>query len=189
MAIHLVLASKSPRRKEILQAAGISFDIITADTPEDYPEGLAVKEIPVHIATNKALAVARLVDRQSTVLAADTIVALDQQILGKPKDLDQAAAFLRLLSGKTHQVITGVCILDQGQKICLQQTTQVCFLPITDAQIQYYVEKYKPLDKAGAYAIQEWIGMVGIAGIEGDYYNVVGLPIARVSATLSDLRP
>ena len=183
----LILASGSPRRKELLEALGIEFSVQTADTPEDYPLGLPVMEIPVHIANNKAKAVAALNNMHDIVLAADTIVTLAGQVLGKPKDADEAKSFLRLLSGKTHQVITGVCLYYEGQPHGFAIKTDVHFINLTAEQINFYVEQYKPMDKAGAYGIQEWIGMVGVDEIHGDYYNVVGLPVSAVEKALAAL--
>ncbi|HTN37575.1 MAG TPA: Maf family nucleotide pyrophosphatase [Arachidicoccus sp.] len=185
----IILASKSPRRKQLLEAAGIPFTIQTADTAEDYPSDMDTEEIAVHIAVNKARAVAALIKDNSPILAADTIVAIDGQVLGKPRDLIQAVEYLRLLSGKTHQVITGVCIWHQGIPTTFSVQTEVRFHPLRDDQISYYVEKYQPLDKAGAYGVQEWIGLTGIHSIQGDYYNVVGLPVSRVIRALENLDP
>ena len=183
----LILASGSPRRKQLLEAIGISFSVQTADTKEDYPAGLPVMEIPVHIATAKAVAVAKLGNDHNIVLAADTIVALEGQVLGKPADAEQARTFLKLLSGKTHEVITGVCLFYDGQPHSVAVKTDVHFVELTAAQINYYITRYKPLDKAGAYGIQEWIGMVGIDSIQGDYYNVMGLPVNTVNKALQAL--
>jgi len=183
----LILASGSPRRKQLLEALGLPFTVQTADTAEDYPDGLSIVEIPIHIATNKAKAVAALQAADAIILAADTIVALDGQVLGKPEDTTQAKSFLRRLSGKTHQVVTGVCLYYNGTAHCFAVKTDVHFTALTDQQISYYVENYAPLDKAGAYGIQEWIGMVGIDHIEGDYYNVVGLPVSAVKKALDNI--
>jgi septum formation protein len=183
----LILASGSPRRKELLEALGIEFSVQTANTPEDYPLDLAVMDIPVHIATSKAKAVAALDNAQNIVLAADTIVVLEGRVLGKPKDADEAKSFLNLLSGKTHQVFTGVCLYYDGAPHGFAIKTDVHFTKLTAEQINFYVAQYNPLDKAGAYGIQEWIGMVGIDEIHGDYYNVVGLPVSAVSKALTTL--
>ncbi|SEA55274.1 septum formation protein [Arachidicoccus rhizosphaerae] len=182
-----ILASGSPRRKQLLEALGIAFSVQTADTPEDYPKGLSTEEIPVHIAINKAKAVAALQTSPAVILAADTIVALDDQILGKPVDACQARSFLRSLSGRTHQVVTGVCLYYQDTPHGFAVKTDVHFNLLTDDDINYYVDKYAPMDKAGAYGIQEWIGMVGIDYIRGDYYNVVGLPVSAVKKRLDAL--
>lgn len=184
---NLILASGSPRRKQLLEAIGIPFTIQTADTPEDYPEGLPVIDIPVHIATNKAKAVAGITAPGSIILAADTIVTIENTVLGKPGDPEEAKSFLRRLSGKTHQVITGVCLYYDSQPHGFAVSTDVHFTALSDAQISYYVDHFAPMDKAGAYGIQEWIGMVGIDQIHGDYYNVVGLPVSTVKKALTAL--
>lgn len=180
----IILASQSPRRKELLLLAEINFDVVVANTDESYPEGLTFEETAIHIATNKALAVAKKVDNSETILAADTIVICNNKIIGKPEDKDDAIAILMALAGNTHQVITGVCILKEGKINSFADVTTVHFHKLSLVQIIYYVDKYKPYDKAGAYAIQEWIGAVGIKKIEGDFYNVMGLPISRVVEAL-----
>jgi septum formation protein len=179
MTSPLILASKSPRRKQLLEMAEVQFTIQTKDTAEDYPAHMPAEEVPVYIALQKALAVQEdfLEER---ILAADTIVLLDNQIIGKPVDRLDAIRILSMLSGQTHQVITGVVLLDGKQKIEFSDTTEVEFHPLRLEQITSYVDKYKPYDKAGAYAIQEWIGAIGIKRINGCYYNVMGLPISRV---------
>ena len=183
----LILASGSPRRKQLLEAIGLPFSIQTAETPEDYPEGLSVMDIPVYIATNKAKAVAGTTDIANIILAADTIVALEGTVLGKPGDPAEAKAFLRMLSDKTHQVITGVCLYYGGAPHGFAVKTDVHFTALSEDQIDYYVDHFAPMDKAGAYGIQEWIGMVGIDTIQGDFYNVVGLPVCAVKKALQSL--
>lgn len=193
----LILASGSPRRKQLLEAIGIPFTVQTADTPENYPEAMAVMDIPVYIATNKARAVAtQITDSRDSatndhidtiILAADTIVAIDNKILGKPSGPDEAKYFLKMLSGKTHQVITGVCLYYEGTPHGFAIKTDVHFTTLTNDQISYYVDHFAPMDKAGAYGIQEWIGMIGIDKINGDYYNVVGLPVCAVKKALHPL--
>jgi septum formation protein len=185
----IILASQSPRRKELLHLAEINFDVMVANTDESYPEGLSFEETAIHIATNKALAVAERTDKMQTILAADTIVVCNDKIIGKPVDREDAIAILMALSGNTHQVITGVCILKDEKINSFADTTTVHFHEISLVQIIYYVDKYKPYDKAGAYAIQEWIGAIGIKKVEGDFYNVMGLPISRVVVALSSLNP
>jgi septum formation protein len=175
----IILASQSPRRRELLHLAEIDFEVIVANTDESYPAGLSFEETAMHIAKNKALVVAKNnVDR--TILAADTIVVCNNKIIGKPIDREDAIAILTQLSGNVHDVITGVCILQNEEEILFADSTTVSFHSLTQEQIIFYVDKYKPYDKAGAYAIQEWIGAVGIKKIEGDFYNVMGLPISRV---------
>ena len=182
----LILASGSPRRKQLLEASGLNFTIKTADICEDYPEDLSILDIPIHIASNKAKAVAAMSAKEVIILAADTIVSLNGKVLGKPKDASEAAEYLRLLSGNTHQVITGVCIYNHLKSEAFSVKTDVHFLELSESQISYYIEHYKPFDKAGAYGIQEWIGMIGIDEIHGDYYNVMGLPVSAVCKALAD---
>jgi septum formation protein len=177
-----VLASQSPRRKQLLEWAEIDFEIIVEPTEETYPPGLIPQDIAVYIAAQKAVAVRGKTDK--TIIAADTIVVLGTDIIGKPKDRDDAVAILQKLSGRQHKVITGVVIIGGGKKVAFADVTDVVFHPLTKAQLEFYVDKYKPYDKAGAYAIQEWIGVVGIKHIEGDFYNVMGLPVSRVVQAL-----
>jgi septum formation protein len=183
----IILASQSPRRKQLLEWAEVPFEIIVADTEELYPQHLPVEEIAVHIARNKALAVRqKLLEGFKTlqelppILAADTIVVLQNEIIGKPKNREDAINILSRLSGNHHKVITGVVILNKEEEISFADVTDVEFNTLTKEQIEFYVDKYKPYDKAGAYAIQEWIGVVGIKTINGDFYNVMGLPVSKV---------
>jgi septum formation protein len=185
----IILASGSPRRKQLLEWAEIKFEIITRDTPETWPAGMPTSEVPIHIARNKALAVQKAVASPTSntsrfasplFIAADTVVVLDDNIIGKPQDRDDAISILTSLSGKRHEVITGVAILRGTREHTFADTTSVWFYDLTTAEITAYVDRYKPFDKAGAYAIQEWIGVVGIRRIEGDFYNVMGLPVSRV---------
>ena len=188
-----ILASQSPRRKTLLEWAEIPFEIIVSDIDESYPTSLAIEEVPVYIAKNKALAVKEmilstkpaLVDQ--CIIAADTVVVLDQTIIGKPTNKQEAIESLLSLSGQTHKVITGVVLLHQGQEISFSETTLVEFHTLTPEQIEFYVDKYKPYDKAGGYAIQEWIGVVGIKKITGDFYNVMGLPVSKLVQKIKQL--
>jgi septum formation protein len=183
----LILASRSPRRSQLLQWAEVDFEIVVQDTDESFDPVMPVTEVPVHIARNKALAIqGQAAYRQRLILAADTIVVLENDIIGKPKDRDDAVQIISRLSGATHTVITGVVLLNQNKEVSFHDTTKVTFHPLTRAQIEWYVDKYQPYDKAGAYAIQEWIGVVGIKCIEGDFYNVMGLPVSRVVQALKN---
>jgi septum formation protein len=188
-----ILASQSPRRKTLLEWAEIPFEIIVSDTDEFYPTNLAIEEVPVFIAKNKALAVKEIILStkpalaNGCIIAADTVVVLDQKIIGKPSNRAQAIESLLALSGQTHQVITGVVLLYQGQEISFSETTLVEFHTLTIEQIEFYVDKYKPYDKAGGYAIQEWIGVVGIKKITGDFYNVMGLPVSTLVQKIKQL--
>jgi septum formation protein len=180
MKTPVILASQSPRRKQLLEWAEVEFSVVVADTDESFPETLSCAEIAIHIAKNKALAVLEKIDGGSTIIAADTIVVCENKIIGKPKDREDAINIISQLSGKTHEVITGVYIHKPDQVIAFSDMTKVSFYELTQAQIEFYVDKYKPYDKAGAYAIQEWIGVVGISSIVGDFYNVMGLPVSKV---------
>ena len=159
--------------------AEIDFKVLIADVDETNPAGMPGEEVPLFLARKKADAVAHLVN-DAIVIAADTVVLLDSLILGKPRDEDDAKTILKQLSGRMHKVVTGVCIRKNEQEIGFSTTTEVYFRPLTSAQIEHYVLRYQPYDKAGAYAIQEWIGVTGIEKINGDYYNVMGLPIGDV---------
>jgi len=190
----IILASQSPRRKQLLEWAEVSFQVVSQFTDESFPADMPIEDIPVHIARNKALATqAYLKDAfharhaDEPVLAADTIVVLDNEVINKPCDLEEAVAMLQKLSGRSHRVITGVVILDGDKEISFADITEVEFHSLSESQIRFYVEKYQPLDKAGAYAIQEWIGVVGIRSIKGDFYNVMGLPVSRVLQSLHQL--
>jgi septum formation protein len=191
-ALNIVLASQSPRRKQLMEWAEVNFDVIAPVTDEAYPATLPVEEVPVYIARNKALAVKNgyeynRYDIQSPIVAADTIVVLNNQIIGKPESRNDAIRILSSLSGKRHQVITGVVILTAEKEVSFADITSVWFHELTEEQISFYVDKYEPYDKAGAYAIQEWIGVTGIKSIEGDFYNVMGLPVSRVLQALQTL--
>ncbi|MBK7435112.1 MAG: septum formation protein Maf [Chitinophagaceae bacterium] len=187
----IILASQSPRRKQLLEWAEVPFEVVVRHTDESYPETLAVEDIAVHIARNKALAVKahiKAVDNlhwhDHPILAADTIVVLNGAVIGKPADRNDALDILSRLSGQEHRVITGVVILEQENEIAFSDTTTVRFHELTNEQIEFYVDKYKPYDKAGAYAIQEWIGVIGIKQVNGDFYNVMRLPVSRVVQAL-----
>jgi septum formation protein len=181
----IILASQSPRRKQLLEWAEIPFEIVVKETDESYPQDLNVDQVAIHIARNKSLAVQNMVASGSIVLAADTIVVLNDRIIGKPKDRDDAISILNDLSGQKHLVITGVVIRSNGNEIAFADTTEVYFHQLSLSEIEFYVDKYKPYDKAGAYAIQEWIGVVGIKSVSGDFYNVMGLPVSRVVRELN----
>jgi septum formation protein len=188
-----ILASQSPRRKTLLEWAEIPFEIIVSDIDESYPSSLSIEEVPVYIAKNKALAVKEIIIStkpalvNQCIIAADTVVVLGQTIIGKPTNKQEAIESLLSLSGQTHKVITGVVLLHQGQEISFSETTLVEFHVLTAEQIEFYVDKYKPYDKAGGYAIQEWIGVVGIKKITGDFYNVMGLPVSKLVQTIKQL--
>ncbi|MBS1597607.1 MAG: septum formation protein Maf [Bacteroidetes bacterium] len=181
----IILASQSPRRKQLLEWAEIDFDVVVSESDETYPPDLDVEKIALHIARNKAIAVKEKSSPENIILAADTIVVLENQVINKPKDRSDAIRILSALSGKQHLVITGVVLVKGKKEISFADTTEVLFHQLNQAQIEFYVDKYKPYDKAGAYAIQEWIGVVGIKSIRGDFYNVMGLPVSRVVQCLN----
>ena len=189
-----VLASQSPRRKTLLEWAELPFQIIVSEMDETYPSNMAVEEVPVYIAKNKALAVKKKIFesyphlQNDCIIAADTVVVLNNTVIGKPNSRVDAIQCLEQLSAQTHQVITGVVLSYQDQVVSFSETTLVEFHPLTKNQIEFYVDKCKPYDKAGGYAIQEWIGVVGIKKITGDFYNVMGLPVSKLIQTLSELK-
>lgn len=187
----IILASQSPRRKMLLEWAEVAFEVIVKPTDESFPAELPVEQVPVYIAKEKALTVKKYVQdayhgeyADKTILAADTVVILNTEIIGKPNDRGHAIEILKRLSGQTHQVITGVVILSGEAVISFADIIEVKFHHLTEEQIVFYIDKYQPYDKAGAYAIQEWIGVVGIQSIKGDFYNVMGLPVSRVVQAL-----
>lgn len=187
MSKKIVLASGSPRRKTLLEWAEVSFEVIVKSTNETYPADLAIEEVPVHIARQKALGVAADLSNNTIVIAADTIVVLGDEIIGKPTSRENAIEILSKLAGQTHRVITGVVLMEGAFEKSFSDITTVHFHELTVEQITFYVDKYKPYDKAGAYAIQEWIGVVGIKKVEGDFYNVMGLPVSRVMQVLQTM--
>lgn len=188
-----ILASQSPRRKTLLEWAELPFEVMVSASDENYPVELPIELVPEYIAKNKAIAVqaimndAGLTQKNKCIIAADTIVVLENKILGKPVSRLDAIQILQSLSGKAHRVITGVALLNKGEMHCFSETTEVVFHPLTMEQIEFYVDKYKPFDKAGAYGIQEWIGVVGIKSIVGDFYNVMGLPVSKLLQTIKQL--
>ncbi len=180
----IVLASNSPRRRELLGALEVDFEVRTLDgIEENYPQGLTMTGIPEHISSQKAMAYALADDE--LLITADTIVYLDGEVLGKPANAKEACAMLRKLSGKTHQVITGVTLRTVDSSHTFSCVTEVTFAQLAEEQIKHYVDNYAPFDKAGAYGIQEWIGYVGVTKINGSYYNVMGLPVQRLNQELT----
>ncbi|MEJ6981313.1 Maf family nucleotide pyrophosphatase [Pedobacter sp. P351] len=176
----IILASKSPRRQELLTLMNVDFRVVLKEVDESYPEGLSAAEIAIYIAEKKARAFDESLDKNELVLTADTIVCIDKQILGKPNDEKHAFEMLSLLSGKKHEVITGVAFLQNHHLHSFYEVTEVYFRPLTADQINHYIENFKPYDKAGSYGIQEWAGLIAIEKIIGSYTNVVGLPTHRV---------
>jgi septum formation protein len=184
----VVLASGSPRRQELLKGLGIDFTVkLLPGLDESYPAGLSGEEIPSYIARRKAEAYKGLVQPKELVITADTIVWLNGEVLGKPEDEEDAKVILKKLSGKTHQVITGVCLTTCEWQKDFTAITDVSFSALKEEEIEYYVTHYHPMDKAGAYGVQEWIGYVGVEAIQGSYFNVMGLPIQKLYKELMRL--
>ena len=184
----IILASNSPRRKELLSGLGVDYEVKTLpDVDESYPDGLSGEEIAKHIARGKAEAYRSLIQADELVITADTIVWLDGTVMGKPKDEEEAKDMLMRLSGKTHQVITGVCMTTASTQKTFATVTDVTFATLTDEEVDYYVTRYQPMDKAGSYGVQEWIGFVGVENLSGSYFNVMGLPIQRLYTELKKL--
>src|SRR5687768_10171226 len=176
----ILLASKLPRRQELLAAAGLKFQLIDIDVEETYPDEMAVENVPEFLARKKAEAAIPFLSADQLILAADSVVIKDGEIFGKPGDRDHAIEMIRTLSGHKHLVITGVFICDDHNGVGFSEYTYVWFDKISDEEIEYYVNHFQPFDKAGAYGIQEWIGWAKVSRIEGSYANVMGLPVQRV---------
>lgn len=175
----IVLASHSPRRQELLKGLGVDFSVnVINGIDESFPASMPKEEVAEHLAVKKREAYK--VGEDELLITADTIVVVDDEILGKPKDADDARRMLHTISGRVHKVVTGVCLATTTESRSFSVTTEVKFRQLRDSEIDYYVERYKPFDKAGAYGIQEWIGYVGVEGIRGSYYNVMGFPVQRV---------
>lgn len=183
----LILASKSPRRKQLLEQAGFSFTIQTLNVEEDYPDEMPKMEVAPFLARKKAQAAKSfIVNGDEIILAADSVVILENRIYEKPKDYDDAVRILSELSGNKHTVVTGVCLLSHQKEVVFSGISRVDLLPLSTAEIEYYVNTYQPYDKAGAYAIQEWIGLCKIKSIEGTYPNIMGLPVDLVYQNLKE---
>jgi septum formation protein len=181
----VILASNSPRRKELLAGLGMPFEVrVMEGIDESYPEDLPVSEVALYIAGKKADAYREKMGDNELIITADTVVIVDDEILGKPHDKADAIRMLRLISGRTHQVTTGVCLIAKHQESRFSVTTDVTFKALSDEEINYYIDTYQPFDKAGAYGIQEWIGYIGVTGLNGSYYNVMGLPVQRIYTEL-----
>ncbi len=181
-----ILASHSPRRQLLLREMGLKFNVLARQVDEHYPVDLIREQIPLYISQSKSLAYGDLLnDEKTIIITADTIVWLDNKVLGKPDSRDEAFSTLHTLSGCMHEVFTGVCIRAQNKHISFYECTRVYFKQLTDYEINYYLNRFRPLDKAGAYGIQEWIGYIGIEKIDGCYYNVMGLPVSRLYRELT----
>lgn len=181
----LILASKSPRRQQLLKDAGFDFSVKTKDVAEDFPSTLPASEVAKYLAEKKANAFTNELMPDEVVITADTVVIIKDKVLAKPEDKKEAFEMIRSLSGTRHEVITGVCLMSKSKVALFDDTTRVYFKELSDEEINYYIDTYKPYDKAGAYGIQEWIGMIGITKIEGSYFNVVGLPVQKVYEELN----
>lgn len=185
---HIILASNSPRRRELLSGLGVDYEVRTLPgVDESYPDTLSGEDIPVYISREKAAAYLPSIAPDELIITADTIVWLDGRVLGKPADEADACRMLRELSGRIHQVITGVTLSTAAFQKSFAVTSEVEFAPLTEEEITYYVDHYRPLDKAGAYGVQEWIGFIGVRRLSGSYFNVMGLPIQRLYQELKEL--
>ncbi len=186
MAYKLILASSSPRRQQLMQEAGFEFEVRLREVPEVYPDTLPVEQVPEYLARLKASAFNGDLQEDELLITADTIVSIHGKVVGKPRDRQQAVAMLRELSGNKHTVISGLCLTTVREQKSCSVCTDVFFRELTEKEIVYYVDRYKPFDKAGAYGIQEWIGYVGIERIDGSFYNVMGLPVQTLCRQLKE---
>ena len=178
--IKYILASKSPRRQYLLKELGLEFEIHTKEVDESFPENLKREEIPLYLCNKKAEAFAGDLNNKTILITADTVVWIDDTVLNKPENYEEAVKMLRMLSGKIHEVYTGVCIKSVAKAKTFYAVTKVYFKNLTEEEIHFYISTYKPYDKAGAYGAQEWIGYTGIEKIEGSYFNVMGLPVKEL---------
>ena len=184
---HIILASKSPRRQELLRGMGVDFEILTKETDESFPPEMPLDEVPKYLSLQKSLAFNEdELPADFLLITSDTVVICEGEILGKPKDREDAARMLRLLSGKTHHVVTGVTVRSKEKTESFAARSNVTFAELDAEEIDYYIEHCRPFDKAGAYGIQEWIGYVGISGLEGSFYNVMGLPTRKLYQCLKE---
>lgn len=185
---HIILASNSPRRRELLAGLGLEYEVKTLEgIDETYPEELKGAEIPKYISCQKAKAYLPLIQEDTLIITADTIVYLDGKVYGKPHDAEDAKRMLKSLSGRTHEVITGVTLLAHNFHKSFAVTSKVTFDYLKKDEIEYYVQNFRPFDKAGAYGIQEWIGFIGVKSLKGSYFNVMGLPVQRLYKELRKL--
>ena len=184
----VILASGSPRRRELMAGLGVNYEVrILPDVDESYPDTLQGEEIPLYIAKEKADAYIPMMQPDELIITADTIVWLDGEVLGKPRDREDALQMLRTMSGRTHEVFTGVCITTTDWQRSFTAQTEVRFATLSEEEIAYYVDNFQPMDKAGAYGVQEWIGFIGVENISGSYYNIMGLPVQRIYNELKRL--
>lgn len=186
---NIVLASNSPRRKELLSGLGLKFEVkVLPDVDESYPKNLLPEEVPIYIASKKANANRVNMANNDLLITADTVVICNGKILGKPKNAAEAYEMLNFLSGKVHQVVTGVCLTTIKEQRKFSATSDVTFKNLTSEEVEYYIQNFKPYDKAGAYGIQEWIGYIGVTKINGSFFNVMGLPVQRLYGELELLK-
>lgn len=185
---NIILASNSPRRKELLAGLGIDYKVRVADdVDESFPKDeLSPDEVPLYLASKKAQANCAIMEDNDLIITADTVVISDKEVLGKPSDKEEATKMLLKLSGRTHHVVTGVCLTSKDQQRRFKVSTDVTFKKLTPEEIDYYINTYHPYDKAGAYGIQEWIGYIGVTELSGSYFNVMGLPIQRIYMELQN---
>lgn len=184
---NIILASKSPRRQELLRGMGVKFTILTKETPENFPAEMPLDKVPQFLSQQKSKAFdENELPENYLIITSDTVVIAENEILGKPKDRDDALRMLALLSGKTHHVVTGVTVRSAKKVKTFSVKSKVTFAALDADEMAYYVDNYRPYDKAGAYGIQEWIGYVGISGLNGSFYNVMGLPTRRLYQVLKD---
>ena len=177
----VILASGSPRRRELMAGLGVNYEVrILPDVDESYPDTLQGEGIPLYVAKEKADAYIPMMQPDELIITADTIVWLDGKVLGKPRDREDALQMLRTMSGRTHEVFTGVCITTTDWQRSFTAQTEVRFATLSEDEIIYYVDNFKPMDKAGAYGVQEWIGFIGVENISGSYYNIMGLPVQKL---------
>jgi septum formation protein len=176
----IILASRSPRRQELLRELGLNFEVVVRDWSEKYPDHLKGEEIPLHVAAEKAKTFRSEIKENEIVITADTVVWCDNEVLDKPIDKEDARRIILEISGNTHEVITGVCLLSVTKQTSFYSSTKVTFSELSDDEIEYYINNFSPYDKAGAYGIQEWIGLAACSHIEGSYFNVMGLPVEQV---------
>ena len=182
----IILASRSPRRQQLLRELGLKFDVVIKEYPEIYPEGLSGEEIAIYVAHEKASSFKNEISDNEIVIAADTIVWCNNKVLGKPLDFEDAKRILNEISGNTHEVITGVSLFSLSKEITFTDSTKVTFETLSEEEIHYYIDKFKPYDKAGAYGIQEWVGLISCSHIDGSYFNVVGLPVQKLYKELQN---
>jgi septum formation protein len=182
----IILASRSPRRQQLLRELGLKFDVVNREYTETFPDGLTGEEIARHVAHEKAVSFRNEVAGNEIIITADTIVWCNGKVLGKPLDYEDATRILNEISGNTHEVITGVSIFSSTKEVTFSVSTKVTFEQLSDEEIKYYIDEFSPYDKAGAYGIQEWIGIIACSHIDGSYFNVVGLPVQRLYKELQD---